>query len=367
MIIEYIKDKFFTRKDKSKEDSRINSKYPVWLEFLVIWGVLLCLTGGQALILSEYFDLRNVPVSFIFANIGYWGLMSLVFCIIVFTIRRNRFERPLKTLGDAARQVARGDFSVYIAPIRSDGKKDYVEVMFEDFNKMVEELGSIEMLTNDFVSNVSHEIKTPISIIQSYASALQKEQVTEQQRKEYTDTIITASEKLNALVVNILKLSKLENPKIIPTLEDYNLCNQLAECALAFEDLWESKSIIFTVDMDDTAIIRADKNMLEIVWNNLLSNALKFTPSGGKVSLIQTSDEDTVTVAVSDTGCGMDESTMHHIFDKFYQGDPSHSQEGNGLGLALALRVVELMGGQISAKSAPGEGSTLTVILEAAP
>jgi len=351
---------------KRETDSRINTRYPVWVEYTGMWFILLCLTGGQALILSEYFDITNVPVSFIFANIGYWGLMSLVFCLITFIIRRNKFERPLRILGEAARQVTGGDFSIHIDPIRKNGKKDYVEVMFEDFNTMVAELDSIETLTGDFITNVSHEIKTPLSVIQSYAAALKKEALSEEQRKEYADTIIAASEKLNALVSNILKLSKLENQKITPARDEYDLCGQLTECALAFEDMWEKKGITFTVDMDDRAMILADQTMLEIVWNNLLSNALKFTPPGGAVSLTQASDEDTVTITVSDTGCGMNETTLNRVFDKFYQGDTSHAQEGNGLGLALTLRVVELMDGQISVRSNLGEGSAFTVRLKAA-
>lgn len=355
-------------KKDSKHDNRINTRYPIWVEYIGMWFVMLCLTGGQSMIFYSFMgeDNPDIPLSFIFANIGYWGLMSLVFCAVTIAIRRRKFEKPLKSLGEAARQVTGGDFSVHIDPIRKDGKKDYVEVMFEDFNKMVDELSSIEVLTNDFVAGVSHEIKTPLAIIQNYATYLQKTDITPEQKKEYTDTIITASQKLNTLVSNILKLSKLENQKIIPALEDYDLCGQLTKCALAFEDLWENKNITFIADMDDKAVVKADKNMLEIVWNNLLSNALKFTPSGGTVILTQTSDEDTITVTVSDTGCGIDEKTLNRIFDKFYQGDTSHSQEGNGLGLALVLRVVELVGGQISAKSIPGEGSTFTVSLKAA-
>jgi len=361
-----VKNLFWDKKSGNENDSRINTKYPVWLEYIGMWFVMLCITGGQSMIFYSFMEIENpdIPVSFIFANIGYWGLMSLIFCAITFAIRRRKFEKPLKTLGKAARQVTGGDFAVHIGPIRKDGKKDYVEVMFEDFNKMVAELSGIKMLTNDFVSNVSHEIKTPLAIIQNYASYLQQTDITPQQKKECTETIIAASKKLNTLVSNILKLNKLENQNIAPALENYDVCNQLVECALAFEELWESKNIAFTADMDDKALIRADRDMLEIVWNNLLSNALKFTPAGGSVTLTQTSDENAVTVAVSDTGCGMDETTLNRIFDKFYQGDSSHSQEGNGLGLALALRVVELSGGQITAKGEPGEGSTFTVKLK---
>jgi signal transduction histidine kinase len=309
----------------------------------------------------------NVPLSFILANIGYWSLMTLAFCLLIHRIRRKTWDVPMRMLSDAAKRVADGDFSVHIAPLRKDGKKDYVEVMFEDFNRMVEELGSIETLTGDFVANVSHEIKTPLSVIQSYATALRTLELSEETRREYTDTVIAASKHLDTLVTNVLKLSKLEAQEFRQDRREYDLCAQLAECALQFEEQWESKGITFTASMDDKAIIRADADLTPIVWNNLLSNALKFTEPGGTVVLLQTSDEDTVTVSVTDTGCGMSEATTTRIFDKFYQGDTSHSQEGNGLGLTLAKRVIELLGGHISAQSSPGEGSTFTVSLKVLP
>jgi signal transduction histidine kinase len=326
---------------------------------------MLCLTGGQALILSEYVDLwtAGVPFSFILANIGYWGLMTLVFCLIIRYIRRRTWDAPMRTLSDAAKRVADGDFSVHIAPLRKDGKKDYVEVMFEDFNRMVEELGSIETLTGDFVSNVSHEIKTPLSVIQSYATALRKPEIDEETRREYTDTIIAASKYLNTLVTNVLKLSKLETQEFRRDRREYDLCAQLAECALQFEEQWEAKNIAFAADMDDKCVIRADAELTYIVWNNLLSNALKFTESGGEVRLMQASEPDSVTVTVSDTGCGIDARIIGRIFDKFYQGDTSHSGEGNGLGLALTKRVTDILGGQISVTSDVGKGSSFSVTL----
>lgn len=356
------------KKKPVENDIRVKSKSITWLQYALTYFVLLVLSSGQGMILAEYMGFDGyLPSEYIWGMLGYWAIVSAIFCMITHFQTKRRLEDPMRRLSVAAREVAGGDFSIYVEPIHQPDKYDYMDVMFEDFNKMVDELSSIEMLTNDFVSNVSHEIKTPLSVIQSYALALQKENVTAEQRKEYTETIITASEKLNTLVTNVLKLSKLENQKMVPTWEEYDLCGQLAECALAFENLWESKNITFTADMDDKAVIRADRNMLDMVWNNLLSNALKFTPPGGSVTLEQTSDEDIVTVTVSDTGSGMDEKIINRIFDKFYQGDISHAQEGNGLGLALALRVVELMGGQISAKSNPGEGSAFTVSLKVSP
>ena len=349
----------------TSRDKRVNAAYPSWLEYVVIWGVLLCLTGGQALILSSYTELAalDIPLSFILANIGYWGLMSLVFCLITRYMRRKHFERPMRRLADAARQVAEGDFSVYLAPLRKDGKKDYVDVAFDDFNSMIAELGTIETMKTSFISDVSHEIKTPLSVIQNYAAALRGKGIRPEQRLEYAETIAAAAEKLNTLVANILRLSKLENQHIVPDPEEYDLCGQLAACALAFEGQLEAKGLELRVDMDDRAVIRADRGMLEIVWNNLLANAIKFTDPGGTIMLAQSSDADSVTVRVQDTGQGMGQATLGRIFDKFYQGDASRSGEGNGLGLALALRVVELLGGQISVASEPGQGSSFTVTL----
>jgi signal transduction histidine kinase len=349
---------------KKYKDERVNAKRTIWAEYLIILLVMLCLTGGQALILAQYSDiLTDVPLSFLFANIGYWSLMTLVFCLITRHMRRKTWEKPMKTLSSAAKQVADGDFSVHVGPIRKDGKKDYVEVMFDDFNKMVTELGSIETLTGDFVANVSHEIKTPLSVIQSYAMALRKSDLSKNKRDEYADTIISASVHLNTLVTNILKLSKLETQEFVQDIGEYDLCAQLASCALQFEEQWEEKQITFTASMDDKCIISTDSELLSIVWSNLLSNAIKFTEPGGEVTLLQTSEADSTTVTITDTGLGIDTNIIERIFDKFYQGDTSHSGEGNGLGLALTKRVVEILDGQINVSSEVGKGSSFSVTL----
>ena len=295
----------------------------------------------------------------------YWALVAVALTLYARWQIKKTYEEPMHRLAKATAKVAQGDFSVYVPPLHTADKLDYLDVMILDFNTMVEELGSIETLKTDFFSNVSHEMKTPLAVIQNYAQLLQKENLTEEERLEYTDSILQSTRKLSSLITNILKLNKLEKQTIRPAPEQYDLCQQLCDCALQFEDAWEKKDLEFIAELEDRIIIQADPGLLELVWTNLLSNAVKFTPPGGTVTLTQTSDEKEVTVSVSDTGCGMDEKTLRHIYDKFYQGDTSHSTEGNGLGLALVQRILQLSNGTITVKSRVGQGSAFTVRLPA--
>lgn len=337
-----------------------SSRFPPAL-FGIISAALLLSSGIHVgfvilmsrLKLSEFLQV-NIPIL-------YWTLIAAGVTALIAWLTRNIYEIPIKQLAAAARQVAGGDFSVYIPPVHPADKQDYMDDLIEDFNKMVAELGSIETLKTDFFSNVSHEIKTPLSVIQNSADMLKNPALSENERKEYIDAIARSSRRLNGLITDILKLNKLEKQAIQPAPEPYDLCGQLARCALLFESRWEEKGIEFEADMEDRAVIEADENLLELVWNNLLSNAVKFTPPGGTVTLRQISTETEAEVTVSDTGCGMDEGTLAHIFDKFYQGDTSRAAEGNGLGLALALRVLRIVGGDISVSSSPGQGSAFTV------
>ena len=276
---------------------------------------------------------------------------------------KDTYEEPLHRLADATQQVAGGDFSVYVPTIHTADRLDYLDVMILDFNKMVEELGSVETLKTDFVSNVSHEMKTPIAVIKNYAELLQMKNASDGEKAEYARNIEEAAGHLSALISNILKLNKLENQRIDPEIESYDLCGQLEECILQYEELWDEKELELEVDMEEKAVIQADPSLMELVWNNLLSNAIKFTEQGGKVTVRQATEAEYVEVSVSDTGCGMSKESIRHIFDKFYQGDTSHSKEGNGLGLALVKRILVLMNGDIQVVSQEGKGSTFTVKL----
>lgn len=296
----------------------------------------------------------------------YWGIVAVGLTLFTRRKIRNTYEAPLHKMAEATRKVSEGDFSVYVPTVHTADKLDYLDVMIMDFNKMVEELGSIETLKTDFVSNVSHEMKTPIAIIKNYAQLLRTGKASAEQREEYAKGIEDAASRLSSLISNILKLNKLEHQRIMPEVEVYDVCRQLCESAFLFEDAMEEKGIELEADIEDAAMIKADRDLMELVWNNLLSNAVKFTKQGGCITIRQTSDEACIRVSVSDTGCGISKESINHIFDKFYQGDTSHSTEGNGLGLALVKRVLELMDGEIQITSEEGKGSTFLVTLPAA-
>lgn len=341
------------------------SRFPTSL-FVIYLVVLLLMSGihtGLIVLANQHHWNEIIQI---IVPIVYWGMVSAG--LTLYTRRKITitYEEPMQNLADATKRVANGDFSVYVPTIHTSDKLDYLDVMILDFNKMVEELGSIETLKTDFVSNVSHEIKTPIAVIKNYAELLRMDGLSEEKRKEYVESIEGASVRLSNLISNILKLNKLENQIITPEVERYDVCRQLCECIIQFEDSWEKKEIHLEIEIEEVAMINADESLLELVWNNIMSNAIKFTESGGIITIKQTSDEDFICVSVSDTGYGMSKESMNHIFDKFYQGDTSHSKEGNGLGLALVKRVLELMDGDIQVLSEEGKGSTFIVILPVA-
>ena len=342
------------------------SRFPIAI-FFVFLLTLLLMSGVHIGIITLANEEQWPTAVQILLPTLYWGLVAVGLTLFTrWEIRRN-YEEPMRNLRNATEKVANGDFSVYVPPLHSVGKLDYLDAMILDFNKMVEELGSIEVLKTDFFSNVFHEIKTPLAVIHNNAQLLQRANLEESQRKECADAILHATRRLSNLITNMLKLNKLEKQAIQPAPQSFDLCAQLSECALQFENTWEQKDIEFIAELEDRALIRGDEELLALVWTTVLSNAIKFTPAGGTVTLTQRTEPDAVTVEVADTGCGMEAETMRHIFDKFYQGDTSHSTEGNGLGLALVRRILELSDGTITVQSTVGKGSAFTVRLPVSP
>lgn len=349
------------KEKKSVEPGIKDSRFPPSL-FFVYLIVLLLMSGMHTGLLVGMGRLGWNRVFQVTAPVLYWAAVAIGLTLFTRRQIRRTYEEPMHKLAEATKKVAEGDFSIYVAPLNTLEKRDYLDKMLIDFNKMVEELGSMETMKTDFLSNVSHELKTPLAIIQNNAELLCAGELTGEQRQR-ADIIFSASRRLGDLISNILKLNKLEKQTIAPTTETYNLCEQLAECALNYEPAWERQGLEFDADMEDCVKISADPALMELVWNNLFSNAVKFTKPGGKITLTQQSDGETIRVTVKDTGCGMTEETKKHMFEKFYQGDTSHSTAGNGLGLALALRVLQLNGFLIKVESEPGKGSAFTVIM----
>jgi len=288
-------------------------------------------------------------------------LISLAMAVIDHLRRKFTVERPVKRITDATSRMIEGDFGVRIEPIARIGADDSFNEIIECINKMAEELSGVETLRTDFIANVSHEMKTPLAVMQNYGTLLQAPDLPEEQRIEYAKVITDASRRLADMMTNILKLNRLENQQIYPNFTTFDLGEQLCESLLQYESTWERKQIEIETELADGVLISADAELLALVWNNLFSNAFKFTEEGGRVSLSLTADGEYATVRISDTGCGMSAEVGAHIFEKFYQGDTSHATQGNGLGLALVKRVVDIMQGEIGVESAVGIGTTFTV------
>ncbi len=297
------------------------------------------------------------------AKVTFWNvvLLSLIFTVIDAMRRKWAVHRPVRRIMQAAEQLIAGDFSVRVPTVRTFGADEKLGDIAVCFNKMAQELGSVETLRTDFIANVSHEMKTPLAVIQNYGTMLQQPDLSDEKRIEYARAITDGSRRLADMMTNILKLNRLENQQIFPQATEYDLGEQLCECLLQYENVWEQANIEIETDIAENVRVRADAELLSLVWSNLFSNAFKFTEPGGTVSLTLTATDHHAIVNVKDTGCGMSPEIGAHIFEKFYQGDSSHATRGNGLGLALVKRVVDITQSEISVESALGVGSTFTV------
>ena len=296
------------------------------------------------------------------AKVTFWNviLITFLFKFADYIRRKIMVERPTKIITEATEKIMSGDFSVRIKPMQSSGTEGFNQIAMA-INQMAEELSSVETLRTDFIANVSHEMKTPLAVMQNYGTLLQAPDLSDEKRIEYAKGITDGSRRMADMMTNILKLNRLENQQIYPQVSEFDLGEQICECLLAYENVWEKANIEIETDIAEDVKVKADAELLGHVWNNLFSNAFKFTPSGGTVTVSLTATDHHAVVKVTDTGCGMTPEVGAHIFEKFYQGDTSHSVQGNGLGLALVKRVIDIMQGEIGVESAVGKGSTFTV------
>ena len=333
----------------------------VWLYFaLVAVLILVIVTLIMSAVMFLLFRRGDIPL-------GPAGMFPLDFMIILGAILGTvvailvikQIFKPIERLSKGLRRVSTGDFSVRL---KEKSMFAAIREMYGDFNAMAKELAGVETLRSDFVSNVSHEFKTPLAAIEGYATLLQDKNLSSDKAQEYLEKIISNAHKLSILTGNILNLSKLENQNNVPNRKPFDLSEQIRKTILMLESAWEEKNISF--DLSLPAIqYSGDAGMLFHVWYNLIGNAIKFSEKNSAICIDLRTAENKVYVTVEDHGCGIDEQTLPHIFEKFYQGDTSHSADGNGLGLALVKRIVILCGGEILVKSEKNKGSEFTVVL----
>ncbi len=333
------------------------------LFFMTVGFIVSCCMMLFLSILADTMDLAltsgNIATA---AKVTFWNvvLITFLFKLADYVRRKIMVERPTKVITEATEKIMSGDFSVRIKPMQSSGMEGFNQIAMA-INQMAEELSSVETLRTDFIANVSHEMKTPLAIMQNYGTLLQSPELEDEKRIEYAKGVTEGSRRMADMMTNILKLNRLENQQIYPEVSEFDLGEQLCECLLQFENVWEKENIEIETDIAENIRVKADAELLSHVWNNLFSNAFKFTKAGGKVSVSLSMAEEYAVVTVKDNGCGMSPEVGAHIFEKFYQGDTSHSVQGNGLGLALVKRVIDIMQGEISVESAVGKGSTFTV------
>lgn len=327
--------------------------------FIIMIVTLLLIGSGVALL--QYTGVISLP-----SPDGDRGnplrLLFIIFglCILFGTTFTAFFSRkalnPIHKVIDATHKVANGDFNVKVN-LKGIGE---LEELSQSFNKMTQELSTIETLRTDFINNFSHEFKTPIVSIRGFAKLLKENNLSEEEREEFLTIIITESERLAALSTNVLMLSKYENLEIIVDKKLYRLDEQLRKAIVLLEPKWSEKEISVNVELDKV-IYCGNEDLTQQIWLNLLENAIKFSYQGGLINVSLEKEKEGIRFIIQDDGPGMDDQIRHRIFDKFYQGDSSHSKVGNGLGLPLVKRIVELCGGEITVRSELGKGSIFTV------
>ncbi len=286
---------------------------------------------------------------------------ALIFFIIDYIRRNIIIQKPLNDILDATNLISKGEFDIKLKPRHNYNNYDELDKIMININKMAIGLRNDEILKNDFISNFSHEIKTPIAIMNGYINLLKRNEMSKEERDEYIDKLYNSSINLSNLISNILKLNKLENGEM--ELNDVNLSSVLENVIISYDELINNKKINFDIDIDDRLIKYTNESFIQLIFSNLISNAIKFSREEGIVEIKLKNKNDYIEFMVKDNGIGMSKDTIVHIFNRFYQGDTSHKTEGNGLGLSMVKRAIDRLGYKISIESEEERGSTFIVVI----
>lgn len=344
-------------KSKGSNGDWVSRGLNIRLLFIIVTMLEILGTVAAAALLAfllDYFFKTDIEVHPLI-----WLVLGSITIGVAVSVVVNIFLlRPIVRLNRAMKQVAQGDFTVRLA---EDSKIREIGDSYRSFNLMTQELQATETLQTDFVSNVSHEFKTPINAIEGYATLLQAATSPEDQAR-YVERILLNTRRLSTLVGNILLLSKVSNNAISTSRSTFRLDEQIRQVILLMEPKWSAKDIEFDVDLDNVTWT-GQENLVYHVWSNLLSNAIKFNPQEGLVRLRLKEEGKKVVFTIEDSGPGIPESEYQHVFNKFYQLDSSHKQEGNGLGLALCKQIVSSFHGDIRVETIPEGGCRFTVTL----
>ncbi|MDR2656772.1 MAG: HAMP domain-containing histidine kinase [Oscillospiraceae bacterium] len=339
-----------------KTNGNMYTMFVTLVGLIFVVHVITLLLGAIGLFLLTRMDVVARP--FPMLGVCTVALSSLSIGTVMSVIATKTMTRPFHELVDATNKIAAGRFDTRI---ELHGIRE-AELLADSFNKMAKELGGIETLRSDFIRNVAHEFKTPVASIKGFAKLLRKDNLSPESRNEYIDIIIREAERLAQLSSNVLLLSKLENQEIETDRHSFLLDEQLRRVILMMEPEWRRKRIGVTADLDECEYCGGEE-LLTQVWINLIGNAIKFTPDGGSVTVTLRSRPEP-TVRIADDGVGMSGETIQHIFEKFYQADPSRSVKGNGLGLPLVKRILEMSDGGITVTSEEGKGTEVVVTLD---
>ena len=371
------KEKRKTEKERTFEDGETLIRFRKtlrWRLSLFVLGIVLLsglITSMIGIVALVWFD--KIP-AIVAIRLNPYILMVILICACalistpISAFFGKYYLKRIKALIAATKEVKKGNFDVRVPESAATneelegGTLTEMEMLVRNFNEMVKELAGIEMFRNDFINNFSHEFKTPIVSIRGFAKELRQGNLDEEQQQEYAKIIEEESDRLAKLSISVLELSKLENQQIVTNKTEFYLDEQLRQCILLQEAAWSQKEIDMIPELDEVRFL-GNEEMLLYVWSNLLSNAIKFTPVGGSITVRLREQENCVVVTVSDTGIGMSDEVKEHIFEKFYQGDKSHTKAGYGIGLTVVKRVIDLCHGKIDVESSVNRGSTFTVYL----